>query len=308
MFSRHQVVGLLVSFAFVVGLLGACGPKQEPPQVSEISVEHSTILVGETASLLIQASGIDLQFKWTASRGSLSSATEPSVIYTAPDSSGPDTVTVEVTSKGGSTVRSITFQVITPTPTPTNTPTPTFTPTATSTSTSPATPTEIPTATPIAPIPTPTKTPIATPTKPTPTLTNTPFPCEGDTSSGESIEEMFRWYNQGDYEKALVCINEIERRWTVQAKEQQAKKQGFDCLYTPNPDDQAEVDRFWAEYWALNDVGTSWFVRGEIFRSQGRCSEAEEAYMMVINEYSCAFTWDPKGWFWRTQEGYSQCP
>lgn len=113
MLPRYKVIGPLVSLTFVLWLLGACGQTSEPPMVSEISVEPgTTILMDESASLTVRASGTDLQFKWTVSRGSLSSATAPSVLYTAPDSSGPDTVTVEVVSRGGTTVRSIAFEVI----------------------------------------------------------------------------------------------------------------------------------------------------------------------------------------------------
>lgn len=148
MFPRYKAIGLLMSLAFAMGLLGACSPPPEPPVVGEINADRSTtILVGESASLTIRAAGQDLQFKWTASRGTLSSSTAPSALYTAPDSPGPDTVTVEVTSEGGSIVQSITFEVE---PLPTSTPTPT------------------PTAA-------PTKPPTPMPT-PTPTVTPTPVP------------------------------------------------------------------------------------------------------------------------------------
>jgi len=142
MFPRYRVTGVLVILAFLVGLLEACSPTL---QVSEIYVAPSTTIVaGETSSLTINASGADLRFKWEASRGSLSSATAPSVLYTAPALPGPDTVTVEVTGKGGSTVRSTSFDVIAP-PTPTPAPTPTLFPTDTPTLTPTATPTLTPT-------------------------------------------------------------------------------------------------------------------------------------------------------------------
>ncbi len=155
MFPRYKAIGPLISLALVVGLLGACGPKPEPPRVGEIKVEPSTtIMVGESASLTTTASGTDLRFKWTAARGNISSPTAPSVLYIAPDSPGPDTVTVEVTSKGGSTIRSITFEVVplptrTPTPTLAVAPTETFTPTPTPTLT--LTPTRVPPLTEIFP-------------------------------------------------------------------------------------------------------------------------------------------------------------
>ena len=153
MLPRHQVIGTLVSLVFVVGLLGACGPKPEPPQVGEISVDPgTTILVGESASLTTTAIGKDLRFKWTASRGSLSDSTVGSVIYTAPGSPGPDIVTVEVTEEGGTSVqKSIPFQVVlppTPTPTLTPTPAPTEAPTALPTDTPTVMPAHTPTATP----------------------------------------------------------------------------------------------------------------------------------------------------------------
>jgi hypothetical protein len=141
-------MALLAGLALMIGLLGACGPQPEPPIVSEISAQPSTtIQVGETAVLTVKASGTDLQFKWGANRGTLSSQTGASAIYTAPDSPGFDTVTVEVTSTGGSTVRSITFEVVvppTPTSIPTSTPAPTETPAPAPTSTPTVTPTPVP--------------------------------------------------------------------------------------------------------------------------------------------------------------------
>jgi len=147
MFPRHHSTVLLVSLVLVCGLLGACSPPP-PPVVGEIDVQPSTtIFVGGMATLTTKASGTDLQFRWTTARGNLSSSTTSSVIYTAPASPGPDTATIEVTGKGGSTVRSITFEVIVP-PTPTPTPTPTLTPTEPSTLTPTATPTLTPTPVP----------------------------------------------------------------------------------------------------------------------------------------------------------------
>ncbi|RLC67972.1 MAG: hypothetical protein DRI48_00875 [Chloroflexi bacterium] len=148
MSTRFKPKALVVSLALLVGLLGNCGPTPEPPRVSGIDVKPSTtIMVGETASLTTKASGTDLQFKWTVARGNLSGSTTPSVIYTAPDSPGPDTVTVEVTGKGGTTVQSITFEVIPP-PTEPSTPIPTLTPTETPTPTPTPTPTITPTPVP----------------------------------------------------------------------------------------------------------------------------------------------------------------
>jgi hypothetical protein len=141
--------GLLPITAVALWVAG-CG-LATPPNVTDISVEPETkvLLTGETASLTVQANGRNLQFNWVALRGKLSHQTGPAVIYTAPGTSGPDIISVEVTSDGASTVRTITFNIVLP-PTATPTFTPAATPTPLSIVTHTPTPTEIPMATPTA--------------------------------------------------------------------------------------------------------------------------------------------------------------
>ena len=115
-----------------VGLLAACSPAAEPPVVDEIRAQPgTTIMTGETVSLTTAASGTDLKFEWSVNRGNLSNPTQAAVIYTAPDSPGPDIVTVKVTYSGGEIIRSITLAIVAPPPpTATVTPPPADTPTA----------------------------------------------------------------------------------------------------------------------------------------------------------------------------------
>lgn len=161
-FFRYPV--LLLAFVIVNIGVGCSGPGA-PIQVSKIEVQPSTtIIVNETATLTVQASGsTNLKFKWSVERGTLSDETKPSVLYTAPEEPGPDTVTVVVSSGDNSATRSQPFQVIAIPPTPTDTPSPTFT----------TTPTEPPTATPSPVPPSPTALPADTPT-PNPSPTATP--------------------------------------------------------------------------------------------------------------------------------------
>jgi hypothetical protein len=146
MFHTKQISSLFMISVFI-GLLTACS-QPVPPEVEEISVNPGTeILTGGNASLIMNASGVDLTFEWTVSKGSLSSTDGPSVIYTAPDIPGADTVTVKITSNRQSVIRSTTFNVVepstptvTPSPLPTSTPTPSETPTPTETLTPTLTP------------------------------------------------------------------------------------------------------------------------------------------------------------------------
>lgn len=59
-------------------------------------------------------------------------------------------------------------------------------------------------------------------------------------------------------------------------------------------------------YWALNDVGTALFIKGEFYRGAGNTDEAKKAYKTLIDEYSYAQCWDPQGWFWKPAEAAAE--
>jgi tetratricopeptide (TPR) repeat protein len=53
------------------------------------------------------------------------------------------------------------------------------------------------------------------------------------------------------------------------------------------------------DYWALNDVGTCYFILGEAYAKNKEWKKAVEAYQTVVNEFFYAQCWDPRGWFWK---------
>ncbi len=55
-------------------------------------------------------------------------------------------------------------------------------------------------------------------------------------------------------------------------------------------------------YWALNDVGTCLFIKGEAYRNAGNTEEAKKAYEDLVNNFYFAQAWDPQGWFWKPAE------
>lgn len=55
-------------------------------------------------------------------------------------------------------------------------------------------------------------------------------------------------------------------------------------------------------FWALNDVGTSLFIKGEAYKKAGKNKEAKDAYKQLVDSYFYAQCWDPKGWFWKPAE------
>ena len=58
--------------------------------------------------------------------------------------------------------------------------------------------------------------------------------------------------------------------------------------------------------WALNDVGTSLFIKGEAYKKAGDFKKAKEAYTKLVDNYFYAQCWDPNGWFWKPAEAAQQ--
>ena len=104
-------------------------------------------------------------------------------------------------------------------------------------------------------------------------------------------------------EKALACAKVTISRYGGKANDQQAKRQAHECPETPTKE---QKDAYFTSYWALGDVAAAWFIRGQAFEQQKKCTEAKEAYQVIVSKYSCAYIWDPKGWFWNAAEGADQ--
>jgi tetratricopeptide (TPR) repeat protein len=131
--------------------------------------------------------------------------------------------------------------------------------------------------------------------------------CEGDTSE-QLIEQSWEGLKNKDPLKTMACVGKAIKRWSRQADSQQAKAKSIGCDETPKPTD---FKTYVSSFWALSDIATCWFIRGENFYQQGKWAEAREAYKTVVEKYPCAFTWDSRnGWFWRTadaaQEKYEE--
>lgn len=58
-----------------------------------------------------------------------------------------------------------------------------------------------------------------------------------------------------------------------------------------------------SRYWALNDMATIYFIKGEALRAAGKIDEAKLAFRDLIGRYRYGQCWDPKGWWWKPAEG-----
>lgn len=122
MISSFQSVVMMVT---LVTMLVGCGSgdrtvptlisTSQPPEFNLIiDPDISDVLAGQTVTLAVEASGQGVKIKWSAIRGTLSASEGPAVVYSPPDTPGKDTVSVEVSTAAGTTIKNVSFNVIAP--------------------------------------------------------------------------------------------------------------------------------------------------------------------------------------------------
>lgn len=108
----------------------------------------------------------------------------------------------------------------------------------------------------------------------------------GDYNSSGLTTKAWEALGQKNYALADTYANKCIEMYAGEAAKQQAS------LTAPAPKDKA------FDYWALNDVGTCYFILGQSLEQQGKTSEALAAYKALVDKYGFAQCWDTKGWFW----------
>lgn len=111
----------------------------------------------------------------------------------------------------------------------------------------------------------------------------------GDERSTTLVTKAWEALEKNNAPEAILYANKCIKLYAQQAHSMQGSLQDFPSGSNDN------VFR----YWALNDVGTALFILGEAYRSTGQYEEEAQSYKILINEYSYAQCWDPKGWFWK---------
>jgi len=112
-------------------------------------------------------------------------------------------------------------------------------------------------------------------------------PAEPETSSSLTVKAWDALGNDKPAEAIKLtkrCIELYEKEAVKMQKELKAPLEGDD-------------DAIRAK-WALNDVGTSYFIMGKALEEQEKTEEAVKAYTALTKKVSFAQCWDPNGWFW----------
>ncbi|MBF0490038.1 MAG: tetratricopeptide repeat protein [Candidatus Omnitrophica bacterium] len=118
----------------------------------------------------------------------------------------------------------------------------------------------------------------------------------GDYTSSTLVQKAWASLATNDLKGVEAYVNKTDDLYASKAKEMQ----GSLLDYASGNNDEI------FKYWALNDVGTAWFILGEAYRNAGQNENATRAYNKVINEFSFAQCWDPQGWFWNPMEAAQQ--
>ncbi|MBM3248207.1 MAG: tetratricopeptide repeat protein [Candidatus Omnitrophica bacterium] len=116
----------------------------------------------------------------------------------------------------------------------------------------------------------------------------------GDFRSETLTTKAWAAFNQNDLEAGLAYTNKCIDLYKDKAKTMQASLTEYAWGET-----KEEEKKNVFQHWALNDVGTCLFIKGEMLRKAGKISEAKEAFNSLINDYFLAQCWDSKGWFWK---------
>jgi hypothetical protein len=108
----------------------------------------------------------------------------------------------------------------------------------------------------------------------------------GDGSSSAITTKAWQALDGKDYAAVAGYTGKCIEMFKDKAVEMQAS------LKAPAPKDQV------FNYWALNDVGTCYFIQGKALDDQGDKKGAIAAYKFLVDNLSYAQCWDTKGWFW----------
>jgi len=114
----------------------------------------------------------------------------------------------------------------------------------------------------------------------------------GDYTSSFLTTQAWKALNANDTDSVIAYTNKTLELYAEKAVEMQ------DSL-TEYP--WESKDKIFG-YWALNDVGTSLFIRGEALRKAGSLEAAKDSYQKLVDSFYYAQCWDPQGWFWKPSE------
>lgn len=109
-------------------------------------------------------------------------------------------------------------------------------------------------------------------------------------SSQELVRQAWEASGQNNLKRLEELVQQALESYGEAAMEQQKKLTAFPA--------RGEEGK----YQTLNDVATCLFVRAEAMMNAGKTEEARVRFQEIIDDYSFAQAWDPRGWYWSVAE------
>ena len=109
--------------------------------------------------------------------------------------------------------------------------------------------------------------------------------------SGDLIVKAWGVHGKRDIENTFKYTQELIDLYRQEADKQQASLQAL----PKGADEINAVD-------TLNNVATAYFIQAESYMRQDKNEEAKKLFQLVIDKYSYAQAWDPRGWYWQIAE------
>ncbi|MBC8039214.1 MAG: beta-glucanase precursor [Opitutaceae bacterium] len=111
----------------------------------------------------------------------------------------------------------------------------------------------------------------------------------GDQTSTTLTTKAWKAYESNDLAAVKAYTGRCTQLYESAALAQQGALTG--------PVSTANVEAVHAN-WALNDVGTCYFILGQALEKANQPAEAMKAYKVVAEKLAQSKCWDTKGWFW----------
>jgi len=112
----------------------------------------------------------------------------------------------------------------------------------------------------------------------------------GDYTSQTLTVKAWKAWDRKDYQGVYLYTMKCIELWSQKAKQMQTKMSGF------------AKPGFIPFYWAVNDVGTCYFILAMSYQQQGKIEQASRLYNTIIRDYRYAQCWDPIGHYWKVAE------
>lgn len=117
----------------------------------------------------------------------------------------------------------------------------------------------------------------------------------GDYSSSFLTTQAWKALDKNDYKAVKIYTDKVIELYSSKAQEMQAALTDFPA---------GDTEEIHKNFWALNDVGTSYFIQGKSLLEQNQTQEAREVFEKLIKNFNFAQCWDPQGegFFWKPSE------